>query len=96
MVTCVEAKEIWYFLAINSEHNLKYKYSSESVLLLDKSDNIVTEIICPFKIQTITSDRTISEDIYIMSADNKWYKLLIGLIPIHILRKQDYYSKYDV
>ena len=54
MVTCDEAKETWDFLAINSEHNLKYKYTSESVLLLDKSDNIVTEIICPFKIETIT------------------------------------------
>ena len=96
MVSCEEAKETWYFLAINSEHNLKYKYSSESVLLLDKSDNIVTEIICPFKIETITSDRTISEDIYIISTDNKWYKLLVGLLPIHILKKQDYYSKYDV
>ena len=96
MVTCEEAKERWFFLAINSEHNLKYKRSSESVLLLDKSDNIVTEIIVPFKIETITSDRTICEDIYIISTDNKWYKLLVGLIPIHILKKQDYYSKYNV
>jgi len=84
MVNCEEAKEIWNFLAINSEHNLKYKYNSESVLLLDKSDNIMTEIIVPFKIETITSDRTISEDIYIISTDNKCYKLLIGLISIHI------------
>ena len=54
MVTCDEAKETWDFLAINSEHNLKYKYSSESIFLLDKNDKIVTEIICPFKIETIT------------------------------------------
>ena len=96
MLTCQEAKEVWKFLAINLEQNLKYECGSESVILLDKSDNIVTEIIVPFNIQTITSDRTISEDIYIKSTDNKWYKLLIGLIPIHILKKQDYYSKYDV
>ena len=29
MVTCEEAKEKWYLLAINSEHNIKYKKSSE-------------------------------------------------------------------
>ena len=95
MGNCKEDKEYLSFLAINSNLNLKYEWSSESVLVLDKSYNIVTEIICPFKIERITSDRTICEDIYIMSTDNKWYKLLIGLLPINVLQKQDYYIKYD-
>lgn len=82
MISKTTVDKSWFYHLINSEFSLKYNITSETLFLLDsRSNKILLEIICPFRIEKIKYDSTMEEaDIYIEGwNDNewKWFKLNI-------------------